>query len=135
MTVVLQEACPPMREVVQLGKAAAAVYGVLWEAAWHDKEWQDGSLFGGTTELSHKALADICHLGKATVVQATDDLLDAGFISVIGLKPTPKGSCKRVYRVIHPDQLEAQRWAISFFDEPPSQRAKKRTHSPADAFA
>jgi predicted transcriptional regulator len=78
------------------------------------------------------ALADICHLGKASVLKAIDLLLDDGLIQFLHMVPTEKGSWKRRYRVTHPEHLEAQRWTISLFDQAPSQRAKKMAYSPAD---
>ena len=64
-------------------------------------------------------------MGKAKVIQATDALLDAGFIQVIARECSAKGSKHRVYRVTHPDHLEAQRHALSLFDEPSSVRNKR----------
>jgi len=123
MAVLLVEACPAMREALALGSGCGLVYGVMWEAAWHD---QRGNC-GGTTELSHKGIADLCHLGKATVLQSVDRLLDDGLISCLHLVPTGKGSWKRKYRVTHPDHLEAQREAIEVMGPAllPSERAKQ----------
>lgn len=121
MAVHLTNACPPMREVMALGKGCGAVYAVLWEAAWHDRR----SDCGGTTQLSHKAIADLCGMSKTTVVNAIDQLLDAGFISFLHMVPTAKGSWKRRYRVIHPDEVEAQRAALAAMEEPASERAKR----------
>ena len=64
-------------------------------------------------------------MGKAKVIQATDALLDNGFIQVIARERSATGSKHRVYRVTHPEQLEAQRHALSLFNEPSSVRNKR----------
>jgi hypothetical protein len=93
----------------------------MWEAAWHD---QRGDC-GGTTQLSHKAIADLCHLGKATVLKAVDLLLDDGLIQFLHMVPTKQGSWKRRYRVTHPDHVEAQREILDLYELPASERAKR----------
>ena len=64
-------------------------------------------------------------MGKAKVIQATNALLDAGFIQVIARIRSATGSKHRVYRVTHPEHLESQRLALSLFDEPSSIRNKR----------
>lgn len=123
MAVLLTGACPMTREALALGRECGLVYGVLWEAAWHD---QRGDC-GGTTEMSHKALADLCRMSQKTVRSSVDRLLDDGLISCLGLTNSwHGGSRKRIYRVIHPDHVEAQRAAIAVMGEAlrPSVRAK-----------
>jgi hypothetical protein len=110
-----------MREALALGRECGLVYGVMWEAAWHD---QRGDC-GGTTQLSHKALADLCRLGNATVIRAIDLLLDDGLIQFLHMVPTRQGSWKRRYRVTHPEHLEAQRAALEVIGEPASDRVKR----------
>lgn len=122
MPVLLEGACPLMREACLLGRECGLVYGVMWEAAWHDRR----GACGGTTELSHKAIADLCHLGKTTVLRAVDLLLDSGLIQFMHMVPCQRGgSWKRRYRVTHPDQLEAQRDALKAIGTPASVRAKQ----------
>lgn len=114
-----------MREALVLGRECGLVYGVMWEAAWHDRrgEW------GGTTVLSHKAIADLCHMSKTTVIKAVDLLLDSGLIQFMHMVPAlKKGSWKRRYRVTHPAQLEAQREALWVIGVPASVRAKQARH-------
>jgi DNA-binding transcriptional MocR family regulator len=118
-----------MRDALALGRECGLVYGVMWEAAWHD---QRGDC-GGTTELSHKALADLCHMSKTTVIRAVDRLLDDGLIQFLHMVPTQSGSWKRRYRVTHPDHVEAQRAAIEVFGIAPSDRAKRMTHYAGEA--
>ena len=123
MAVLLAGSCPMMREAMRLGKECGAVYGVLWEAAFHDERGD----CGGTTSLSHKALADLCHMSRTTVIRAVDRLLDDGLIQFLHLVPTPQGTWKRRYRVTHPEHLDDQRVALRVFDVPPSERAKRAT--------
>lgn len=123
MGVLLAGSCPMMREALRLGKECGAVYGVMWEAAYHDER---GSC-GGTTSLSHKALADLCHMSRTTVIKAVDRLLDDGLIQFLHLVPTPQGTWKRRYRVTHPDHLEGQRKALEVLGVPPSERARRAT--------
>lgn len=123
MSVLLSDACPLMREAFALGQEAGAVYAVLWEAAWHDRRGD----CGGTTQMSHKSLAALCHMSNTTVMKAIDALLDDGLISCLGLvKGETGGSKKRIYRVIHPSHVEAQRAAIAVMGEAlsPSKRAR-----------
>ncbi len=123
MAVLLAGSCPMMREALRLGKECGAVYGVMWEAAFYDERGD----CGGTTSLSHKALADLCHMSRTTVIKAVDRLLDDGLIQFLHLVPTPQGTWKRRYRVTHPEQLEVQREVLALFGEPASERAKRAT--------
>ena len=130
MSVILKDVAPPIMEVAELGYAAVAVYSLLFQSAHRDRCYAQiapgyRADTGGTTNWSHKAIADTLSMGKAKVIQATDALLDNGFIQVIARERSATGSKHRVYRVTHPDQLEAQRQALSLFDEPPSIRNKR----------
>ena len=129
MAVILGDIAPPIREVSKLGYAAVAVYSLLFESAHREWEYSHSSEglsrdTGGTTTWSHKAIAETLKMGKAKVIQSTDALLDNGFIQVIARERSATGSKHRVYRVTHPDQLDAQRHALSLFDEPSSVRNK-----------
>ena len=117
-------------EVAKLGYAAVAVYSLLFQYAHRDRCYAQIATgyradTGGTTNWSHKAIADTLSMGKAKVIQATNALLDAGFIQVIARIRSATGSKHRVYRVTHPEHLEAQRVALSLFDEPSSVRNKR----------
>jgi hypothetical protein len=130
MAVILKDVEPPILEVAKLGYAAVAVYSLLFQSAHRDRCYAQiapgyRADTGGTTNWSHKAIADTLSMGKAKVIQATDSLLDAGFIQVIARIRSATGSKHRVYRVTHPEHLEAQRLALSLFDEPPSVRNKR----------
>lgn len=128
MAVLLTDACPLVREALSLGKEAGVVYAVMWEAAWHD---QRGNC-GGTTQLSHKAIADLCHMSKTTVVKTIDRLLDDGLIQFLHMVPTPKGSWKRRYRVTHPQHLQAQRDILDLHELPASERARRISQAAAN---
>ena len=130
MAVILRDVAPPIREVSKLGYAAVAVYSLLFESA--HREWEYARCLGalsrdtgGTTTWSHKAIAETLKMGKAKAIQSTDVFLDSGFLQVIGRVSSSKGSKHRIYRVIHPIEIDAQRLIISYFDEPPSIRNKK----------
>ena len=117
-------------EVAKLGYAAVAVYSLLFQSAHRDRCYAQiapgyRADTGGTTNWSHKAIADTLSMGKAKVIQATDALLDAGFIQAIARIRSSTGSKHRVYRVTHPEHLEAQRLALSLFDESSSVRNKR----------
>ena len=91
MAVKLAGSCPRMQEAFALGRECGAVYAVLWEAAWHD----DRGSFGGTTQMSHKALSEICGMSSKTVIKAVDLLMDDGLISCEGIcllytSPSPR---------------------------------------------
>ncbi len=125
MSVKLAGSCPLMQEAFGLGRECGAVYGVMWEAAWQD----DRGEFGGTTQMSHKTIADICGMSSKTVIKAVDLLMDDGLISCEGMTHSWRGgSQKRIYRVTHPDQVEAVRYAIGVMGEGllPSDRARAK---------
>ena len=147
LMILLHNCIPPFRQVAALGPRAAQVYGILWESAAMDIDLDPNRKLpsverrdcGGTTNWSKTALAAVTHAKWETISTALDQLLDAGFISAIGLAASSSGKNHLVYRVIHPTQLEAQREAISLIDEPPSIRAKRllstlyaKTGSPND---
>ena len=130
MAVILKDVEPPIMEVAKLGYAAVAVYSLLFQSAHRDRCYAQiapgyRADTGGTTNWSHKAIADTLSMGKTKVIQATNALLDAGFIQVIARIRSATGSKHRVYRVTHPEHLEAQRLALSLFDEPSSIRNKR----------
>lgn len=107
MSVKLRGECPPMREVLKLGRAAGLVYGVMWESAFRDERGE----CGGTTDWSVKGLARECRLGKGSVIDALKGLMDEGYIQVLGVMNTRDGK-KRWWRVTHPRMLEAVRYGI-----------------------
>ena len=64
-------------------------------------------------------------MGKKKVLESVDALLDNGFIQLVGLIPSSKGSMHRVYRVTHPIMLETVRAVIPMMPYPPSVAAKR----------
>lgn len=133
MSVILTGTKPPLQEVARLGAKASQIYGILWESALMDVRmdsrkhlpWEHRRDCGGTTSWSKAALAEYIGSKRETVAKAIDKLLDEGFLTVIGLADSQKGKKHLVFRVIHPDDLEAHRHTISMFDEKPSVRWKK----------
>ena len=117
MAVILEGSCPPMADVFLLGRECGPVYALLWEAAF----WDVRGSCGGTTTWSVKGIANRCGLGKSSVITALKKLLDAGYIQYAGWVWWVNGSKKRRWRVTHPDQLEAVRYAISVMG-PPSEK-------------
>ena len=85
---ILQNCCPPLVQVAKLGGACSQAYAVLWESAYKDvrrdprlhKHWKTRMDCGGTTNWSHKAIADTLGMGKAKVIDSINLLLDNGFI-------------------------------------------------------
>ena len=131
MTVILKDIVPPIIEESKLGYAAVAVYSLLFQSAFQDRRYGKGSFeyrrdCGGTTTWSHKALADTLGMGKKKVLDSVDALLDDGFIQLVGLIPSSKGSMHRVYRVTHPIMLETVRAVIPMMPYPPSVAAKRQ---------
>ena len=132
MTVILKDIVPPIIEVSKLGYAAVAVYSLLFQSAFQDRRYEKGKYeyrrdCGGTTTWSHKALADTLGMGKKKVLESVDALLDNGFIQLVGLIPSSKGSMHRVYRVTHPIMLETVRAVIPMMPYAPSVAAKRLT--------
>lgn len=138
--ILLHNTVPPFQEVAKLGSRAAWIYGMLWQSAAMDCEmdlrkdlsWDHRRDCGGIAEWSKKGLAEYLGASRNTISQAIDDLLDAGFITVAGIHRTPNGKPYCVYRVIHPKMIDAQRYALSMFDQPPSVRYKHKNKSEGD---
>ena len=81
MTVILKDTVPPITEIAKLGYAAVAVYSLMYQSAYQDlrydkrkyRKWQDRRDCGGTTNWSHKAIAENQHMGQAKVIAANCD--------------------------------------------------------------
>ena len=141
MNMVFIKTPPPIYEVAQMKvNGAVQVYALMFESAFKEKQydirgrakgrsWGDLRDTGGRSEWSVKGLADCLRLGKVTVSNAIDALLDQGFISFDGFISTRKGSPKRIYRVTPVDQLEAKRNALELLGTP-SLRKPKRPKAP-----
>ena len=132
MTVILKDTVPPIIEVAELGYAAVAVYSLLYQSAYQDQRY-DKSLClkrrdcGGTTNWSHKGIANKLHMGKQKIIECIDLLLDNGFMQLEGFMPSTKGSKHRIYRVVHPTMLTVVRDVMPILPCLPSENAKKQT--------
>ena len=126
MSVILKDSIPPSRDVSKLGSHAAMVYSILWSSALMDSkydkrfylDWKDRLDTGGTTTWTVKGLADNCGSDHRTITKALDKLLDAGFIQAINYVNAGYGRLKTIWRVTHPDQLDAVRYAIDVIGSP-----------------
>ena len=114
MTVKLKGSCPPMNEVLELGRECGLVYGLMWESAFKDSDGE----FGGTTSWSVKGLTNKCSMSRTTAIQALKKLMDAGFIQHLYDRGSGKGSNVKVWRVTHPKHLEDVRYAIEMMGKP-----------------
>ena len=134
MSVILKGAIPTLSEVSKTcGPSSLAVYSFLWSSAVTDArydsrmhlKWDDRRDCGGTTSWSVKGIADALGLARNTVKTSIDKLLDNGFIQHINAKPSAKGKYHSVFRVTHPDMLDAVRYAIDTMSGKPSERRSK----------
>ena len=132
-TIILDDPVPPVRKVAEYGATAVAIYCLMYESALMDKRfdknkhlpWEQRSDCGGLCRWSHKAMSDTLNIGKKTLIEKIDQLLDAGFIQVAGIE---MGSCishQRIYRVTHPNVLSTRKWVIEMLPEKPSITTKK----------
>ena len=135
-TIILDDPVPPVREVAQYGATAVAIYCLMFESAFMDKRfdknrhlpWEQRRDCGGLCRWSHKAMSDTLSIGKKTLIDKIDQLLDVGYLQVAGFE---MGSCishQRIYRVTHPNSLEARRAAIELMPDKPSITAKKKAN-------
>lgn len=130
MTVILRDTVPPIIEVADLGYAAVAVYSLLYQSAYQDIRYDKRNCVrrrdcGGTTNWSHKGIANKLHMGKQKVIECIYQLLDNGFIQHEGLMTSAKGSKHRVYRVVHPTMLETVRAVMPTLPDKPSITAER----------
>ena len=94
MTIILKDTVPPIIEVAKLGYAAVAVYSLLWQSAYQDLRYdkrkcirrKDRKDCGGSTNWSHKAIADTLKMGKQKVLTSIYLLLDNGLIQHEGFE-------------------------------------------------
>ena len=135
-TIILDDPVPPVREVAEYGATAVAIYCLMYESAFTDKRfdknrhlpWEQRRDCGGLCRWSHKAMSDTLGIGKKTLLEKIALLLDAGYIQVEGMEMGSKVSHQRIYRVTHPNSLEARRAAIKLMPEKPSITAKKKAN-------
>ena len=132
MPVILANTKPPLEEVAKLGRRPTEIYLILFNSAARDIHYDKNKSMpyehrrdcGGTTSWSIQALACETKACRKLVANAIGKLLDTGFITVVGMAKSNVGKRHKIFRVIHPDQLEAQRQAIALFAEKPSVRWK-----------
>jgi hypothetical protein len=112
-----------MREVLELGRECGLIYGLLWESAFkdvrlHERFPENRKLaMGGCSSWSVKGIHKACHLGKDTVRRGLKKLMEAGFIQYAGEVRGKEGTWKR-WRVTHPSELDAVRYAIEVMGGP-----------------
>ena len=69
MSVILKDTVPRIIEVAEFGYAAVAVYSLLYQSAYQDQRYDKKNYVkrkdcGGTTNWSHKGIANKLHMGK-----------------------------------------------------------------------
>ena len=69
MTVILRDTVPPIIEAAEFGYAAVAVYSLLYQSTYQDQRYGNSLCLkrrdcGGTTNWSHKGIANKLHVGK-----------------------------------------------------------------------
>ena len=132
-TIILDDPVPPVRKVAEYGATAVAIYCLMYESAFMDKRfdknrhlpWEQRRDCGGLCRWSHKAMSDTLGIGKKTLIDKIDQLLDAGYLQVAGFEMGSRISHQRIYRVTHPNVLSTRKWVIEMLPEKPSITAKK----------
>lgn len=128
MSYVLRNCCPPLVKVAKLGGLCSQVYAVLWESAYKDHrkdprlhlDWKDRRDCGGLTEWTAKGIANELGSCRKRVGQALNQLLDHGFIAAEGYYQAGRGTKTTIWRVYHPDQLEAVKASLEITGIQPS---------------
>ena len=134
MSVILRNCCPPLIQVAKLGGLCSQVYGVLWESAHkdvrHDKRlhlpYEQRRDCGGTSSWSIKGIASEIGSTRYRVGQAIDTLLDAGYLIAESYAQEGRGTKTTIWRVVHPDQIEAVQYANSVLPPTPSKTRQAR---------
>ena len=129
MSMILRNCCPPLVQVAKLGGLCSQVYAVLWESAYKDVRrdkrlhlpYEQRRDCGGTTSWSIKGIANEIGSTRYRVGQAIDTLLDAGYLIAESYVQGGRGTKTTVWRVVHPDQLEAVKHANSLLPVSPSE--------------
>ena len=132
-TIILDDPVPPAREVAEYGATAVAIYCLMYESAFMDKRfdknrhlpWEQRRDCGGLCRWSHKAMSDTLGIGKKTLIDKIDQLLDAGYLQVAGIEMGSRISHQRIYRVTHPNVVSSRKWIIETLPEKPFITAKK----------
>ena len=64
-------------------------------------------------------------MGKAKVIDSINLLLDNGFIQHEGFMQSSKGSKHRIYRVVHPENIDTVKAVMAILPQPPSVLAER----------
>ena len=120
MTVLLDNAIPPFNDIALLGSNPLRVYTILFESAQHDVRKN----CGGTSCWSIKGLAAELNIKRETVSRALNKILDSGHIQIAGEITNKGGSNNTLWRVTHPNMLDAVRYSIEIMGKLPSERLK-----------
>jgi hypothetical protein len=120
MTVLLDNAIPHFNDIALLGSNPLRVYTILFESAQHDVREN----CGGTSSWSIKGLAAELKIKRETVSRALNKILDSGHIQIAGEITNKDGSNNTLWRVTHPNMLDAVRYSIEIMGKLPSERLK-----------
>ena len=120
MAVLLDNAIPPFNDIALLGSNPLRVYTILFESAQHDVRKN----CGGTSCWSIKGLAAELNIKRETVSRALNKILDSGHIQIAGEITNKGGSNNTLWRVTHPNMLDAVRYSIEIMGKLPSERLK-----------
>ena len=121
--ILLNKCEPPLTDVAMLGSNPLRVYVILFQAAQYDV--RDNC--GGTTSWTIKGLASEIGIKRDTVSRALNKLLDSGYIQIAGEQSNKDSSRSTVWRVTHPQMLEAVRHSIELIGLPSLRLKKMRT--------
>ena len=99
MSVILTKTKPPLEEVTKLGRRSTEIYLILFTSAARDFHYDKNKSLpyehrrdcGGTTSWSIQALACKTNACRKLVTNAIGKLLDAGFITVVGMAKSNVG--------------------------------------------
>ena len=120
MTVLLDSANAPYNDIALLGSNPLRVYTILFESAQHDVREN----CGGTSSWSIKGLAAELNIKRETVSRSIDKILDSGYIQIAGEITNKGGSNNTLWRITHPDMLDAVRYSIETMGKFPSERLR-----------
>ena len=121
--VLLDKVQPPLNDVALLGSNPLRVYVILFEAAQQDVRGNAG----GTTSWTIKGMASELGIKRETVSRALNKLLDAGYIQIAGEQRNRDSSHSTIWRVTHPEMLDAVRYSIELMGAPSERLKKMRT--------
>ena len=121
--VLLDKVQPPMNDIALLGSNPLRVYVVLFEAAQRDIRGNTG----GTTSWTIKGLANQLGIQRKTVAGSLDKLVDTGYLQIAGEQKNGDGCQSSIWRVTHPDMLEAVGYSIELMGKPSGRLKKMRT--------